>query len=123
MLVGTLQPDTGTVRFDGGSIGDDLTGAKRRLGYLPESTALYSEMVAEYLDFVAEYLDFVAGLRNLSGADRTGRGRRASGRMTRKMWSPVSMSVLPRGGMTSSPLAILGCRGSVERYENQSGHA
>lgn len=64
MLVGTLQPDTGTVRFDGGSIGDDLTGAKRRLGYLPESAALYSEML------VAEYLDFVAELRDLSGADR-----------------------------------------------------
>lgn len=64
MLAGTLQPDAGVVRFDGRSIGDDLTAAKRRLGYLPESNALYSEML------VTEYLDFTAELRGLVGADR-----------------------------------------------------
>lgn len=64
MLAGTLQPDAGVIRFDGRSIGDDLTGAKRRVGYMPESNALYTEML------VSEYLDFTAQLRGLVGGDR-----------------------------------------------------
>lgn len=65
MLTGTLQPDAGEVRFEGRPIGEDLTGAKRRLGYLPESNPLYDEML------VSEYLDYVAELRELGGAERS----------------------------------------------------
>lgn len=64
MLAGTLQPDAGDVRFDGRPIGDALTEAKGRVGYLPESNALYPEMLA------SEYLDFTAELRSLKGQDR-----------------------------------------------------
>ncbi len=64
MLTGTLQPDAGSVLIDGTAVGDDLTAAKRRLGYLPEANPLYDEML------VAEYLDFVADLRGLAGAQR-----------------------------------------------------
>src|SRR5690606_1357009 len=64
MLAGTLQPDAGVIRFDGRSIGDDLTEAKRRVGYMPESNAPYTDML------VSEYLDFTAQLRGLSGQDR-----------------------------------------------------
>ena len=60
MLTGTLQPDEGAVRFDGAPIADDLRGAKRRVGYLPEANPLYLEML------VSEYLDYVADLRDLS---------------------------------------------------------
>lgn len=60
MITGTLQPDEGEVLFDGASIGDDLTAAKRRVGYLPESNPLYEELL------VAEYLEYVAELRSLS---------------------------------------------------------
>ena len=60
MITGTLQPDEGAVLFDGASIGDDLTAAKRRVGYLPESNPLYEELL------VAEYLEYVAELRGLS---------------------------------------------------------
>jgi ABC-2 type transport system ATP-binding protein len=60
MITGTLQPDEGDVRFDGASIGDDLTAAKRRVGYLPEANPLYDELL------VAEYLEYVAELRDLS---------------------------------------------------------
>lgn len=60
MLTGTLQPDKGTVRFDGASILEGLSEAKRRIGYLPESNPLYDEML------VVEYLDYVARLRGLS---------------------------------------------------------
>ncbi|MFW6201544.1 MAG: ATP-binding cassette domain-containing protein, partial [Gemmatimonadota bacterium] len=64
ILTGTLQPDEGVVRFDGEDIGGDLAGAKRRVGYMPESNALYAEML------VSEYLDFAAELRGLSPGER-----------------------------------------------------
>ena len=60
MITGTLQPDEGVVLFDGVPIADDLTAAKHRVGYLPESNPLYDEML------VAEYLEHVADLRGLS---------------------------------------------------------
>ena len=67
MITGTLQPDEGVVRFDGALITDDLTAAKRRVGYLPEANPLYEELL------VAEYLEFVAELRGLSpGEARSG---------------------------------------------------
>jgi len=67
MITGTLQPDEGVIRFDGASIADDLTAAKRRVGYLPEANPLYDEML------VSEYLEYVAELRGLS-ADQTRSG-------------------------------------------------
>jgi ABC-2 type transport system ATP-binding protein len=60
MITGTLQPDEGVVRFDGASIADDLTAAKRRVGYLPEANPLYDELL------VSEYLEYVAELRALT---------------------------------------------------------
>ena len=62
MLTGTLEPDEGTVLFEGAPISENLTEAKRRVGYLPEANPLYDEML------VSEYLDYVGELRELSGA-------------------------------------------------------
>jgi ABC-2 type transport system ATP-binding protein len=66
MLTGTLEPDEGAVFFDGTPIGQDLRQAKTRVGYLPESNALYGEMYA------AEYLEFVAELRGMDQAAARG---------------------------------------------------
>jgi len=63
MLTGTLQPDEGAVYFEGTSIAEGLTEAKRRVGYLPEANPLYDDML------VAEYLEYVADLRDLHGSD------------------------------------------------------
>lgn len=63
MITGTLQPDRGTILFDGVPIDADLPAAKRRVGYLPEANPLYDELL------VAEYLDYVAELRGLSAAE------------------------------------------------------
>ena len=63
MLTGTLEPDEGTVLFEGSPISRDLTAAKKRVGYLPEANPLYDEML------VSEYLDYVAELRELAGDD------------------------------------------------------
>ena len=60
MLTGTLEPDEGRVLYDQVPINDDLTAAKERLGYLPETNPLYDEML------VAEYLEYAAQLRKLS---------------------------------------------------------
>ena len=70
MLTGTLQPDEGGIRFDGVPIGDDLTAAKSRVGYLPEANPLYEDML------VCEFLEYVARLRGLDDArTRQGIGR------------------------------------------------
>jgi len=63
MITGTLQPDEGEILFDGESIAEHLTEAKRRVGYLPESNPLYDELL------VAEYLAYVAELRGLSPSE------------------------------------------------------
>lgn len=60
MITGTLQPDEGSVLFNGEPIAADLQAAKRRVGYLPEANPLYEELL------VAEYLDYVAELRGMS---------------------------------------------------------
>lgn len=60
MITGTLQPDEGEVLFDGEPISEQLTEAKRRVGYLPEANPLYDELL------VAEYLSYVAELRGMS---------------------------------------------------------
>ena len=62
MLTGTLQPDEGTIRFDGRPISDDLTAAKARVGYLPEANPLYDDML------VCEFLEYVARLRGMDEA-------------------------------------------------------
>ncbi len=72
MLTGTLQPDEGTIRFDGEPIADNLTAAKTRVGYLPEANPLYEDML------VCEFLEYVARLRGLDDAEaRAGIGRAA----------------------------------------------
>ncbi len=60
MLTGTLEPDEGRVLYDQVPISEDLTAAKERLGYLPETNPLYDEML------VAEYLEYAAHLRHLA---------------------------------------------------------
>ncbi|MFP3947670.1 MAG: ATP-binding cassette domain-containing protein [Gemmatimonadota bacterium] len=61
ILTGSLQPDEGDVSYDGVSIGEDVTGARKRVGYLPETNALYPEML------VSEYLTWAGELRSITG--------------------------------------------------------
>ena len=60
-----LEPDAGTIQFDGTPVTDLGPQAKRRIGFLPENNPLYGDML------VAEYLAFVADLRELRGSART----------------------------------------------------
>lgn len=65
MITQFLDPDAGTIHFDGVPVANDPRGVKRRIGYLPENNPLYGEML------VSDYLDFIADLRQLSGTGKT----------------------------------------------------
>jgi ABC-2 type transport system ATP-binding protein len=60
-----LEPDAGTIEFDGLPLAAQGRDAKRRIGFLPENNPLYADML------VSEYLEFVADLRDLHGAARS----------------------------------------------------
>ncbi len=54
-ILGLMRPDSGSIRLFGEEVRSDPIAAKRRLGYVPESPALYEFLTgAEYLDFVAD---------------------------------------------------------------------
>ncbi|HWO23584.1 MAG TPA: ATP-binding cassette domain-containing protein [Kofleriaceae bacterium] len=67
ILTGYLEPDEGDVRIHGIDVVEDPLAAQRRVGYLPESAPLYSEML------VQEYLEMMAAMRGVPYADRQDR--------------------------------------------------
>ena len=67
ILTGYLEPDEGDVQIHGIDVVADPLAAQRRIGYLPESAPLYSEML------VQEYLEMMAAMRGVPYADRRDR--------------------------------------------------
>jgi len=67
ILTGYVSATSGQVTVDGVDLFTNPLEARRRVGYLPESTPLYMDMVAY------EYLDYVAEVRGLGKADRATR--------------------------------------------------
>ena len=64
ILTGFFEPSTGSVTIDGIDVEADPLGARAQIGYLPESTPLYPEML------VQEFLTMAAVLRNVAPAER-----------------------------------------------------
>ena len=62
MITGYLQPDSGHISVSGVDVLKDPLRAKKKIGYLPESNALYYDM------FVREYLHFMADVHHLPNA-------------------------------------------------------
>jgi ABC-2 type transport system ATP-binding protein len=60
ILTGYLEPDDGDVRVHGIDVVTNPLEAQRRIGYLPESAPLYSEML------VQEYLEMMAAMRGVA---------------------------------------------------------
>lgn len=61
MITGYLQPDGGQISVSGVNVLQEPLEAKKKIGYLPESNALYYDMyVREYLGFIAD----VHGIKN-----------------------------------------------------------
>lgn len=71
ILTGTLVPDGGSAEVAGHQVIPGDPESRRRVGYLPESTPLYSDMRVD------GYLDFVAGLHLSNRKER----RREVGRV------------------------------------------
>ena len=59
MLTGLLEPTRGVVQFEGVDVREDLTGYRKRLGYVPEEAHLYPYLTGW------EYLEMVATLRGM----------------------------------------------------------
>lgn len=62
-----LPPSEGTVRVDGLDVRTHSLDVKRKIGYLPENTPLYQEMI------VYDYLTFVAAMRGVEKAQHSSR--------------------------------------------------
>jgi len=56
MLTGFFEPSAGSIRIDGVDVESDPLAAQQHIGYLPEQSPLYPEMlVQEYLGMVADF--------------------------------------------------------------------
>jgi ABC-2 type transport system ATP-binding protein len=62
MITGYLEPDGGLIHVSGIDVQKEPLETKKRIGYLPESNALYYDM------YVREYLQFIAGIHHVAGA-------------------------------------------------------
>lgn len=63
MLTGFLTPDSGEIRICGMPVTADSIEVKGRVGYLPESNPLYTDM------YIREYLSFIAGIHGLKDSE------------------------------------------------------
>ena len=64
MLTGLLKPTAGTVRIKDYTVQTDALSIKKMMGYLPETTPLYKDML------VFDYLNYVASIRELNDAEK-----------------------------------------------------
>ena len=67
MITGYLPPNEGTVLIDGLDVREHTLAIRRRIGYLPENTPLYHDMVTY------DYLSFVAAMRGVPKEQRSRR--------------------------------------------------
>lgn len=65
-----IAPSDGTARVAGADIFEDPIAVREAIGYLPENTPLYTEML------VFEYLEFAGRMRGLEGQTLAGRIRK-----------------------------------------------
>ena len=61
MMCGLLTPDSGTIMIDGKELNPDSTEVRRKIGFVPQETALYPDLSA------TENLRFWGGLYGLKG--------------------------------------------------------
>jgi ABC-2 type transport system ATP-binding protein len=64
ILTGFMPPSSGTARVAGYDVFSDSLEVRKRIGYLPETIPLYTEMS------VYDYLDFAARLRGVSDCEK-----------------------------------------------------
>ena len=99
VLTGFLPPSEGTARVAGHDIVSDSRQARAKLGYLPESAALYPEMR------VKEYLAYRARLEGLAGQDVRSRVDEIIGRCLLEEVADRKVENLSRGYRQRAALA------------------
>src|SRR3977135_4143818 len=62
IVVGLLEPSSGTIALDGRTLSEDPIAHKRKIGYVPEEPYLYTHLTA------TEYLTLVGRLRGMPHA-------------------------------------------------------
>lgn len=67
LITQALEADAGRIEIDGTPVADAPLEARRRIGYLPETNPLYTDML------VSEFLEFVARLRGIPYDEMTRR--------------------------------------------------
>ena len=67
ILAGFLPATRGTAKIAGFEVHEDSMRVRQKIGYLPETPPLYSEMTIE------GFLDFVARIKGVNAGDRPGR--------------------------------------------------
>jgi len=67
ILTGYLQPTSGTVLVDGLDVRENPLDIKKNIGYLPESSPIYPDMI------VFDYLFFIAEMRGIEKKKQLGR--------------------------------------------------
>jgi len=65
MITGYLAPDEGDITVSGLDVKKDPLESKKKIGYLPESNALYYDM------YVKEYLGFIASVHSINSQQST----------------------------------------------------
>ncbi|MGE5560320.1 MAG: ABC transporter ATP-binding protein [Chloroflexota bacterium] len=64
MIVGLLRPDSGTITVNGIDVREDALSAKRQIGYVPDTPALWDKLTGlEYLGFVGDVFAIPAATR------------------------------------------------------------
>lgn len=64
MITGYLDPTEGCVEIDGINVAENPVEAKRKIGYMPESAPVYSDMM------VQDYLEYVADIEGVDAAEK-----------------------------------------------------
>ena len=71
ILTGFLEPSSGSAEIDGQDVTEHAAEVRRKVGYLPETVPLYSDMT------VVDYLEFAATVRGVPSPERPSAVRRA----------------------------------------------
>ncbi len=64
MITGYIDATAGTIKVDGQDILKDPRLSKRKIGYMPESAPLYSDMI------VADYLEYIAKMQGVNPEEK-----------------------------------------------------
>ena len=71
LLTGFLEPSSGSAEIDGQDVTEHAAEVRRKVGYLPETVPLYTDMG------VVDYLEFAATVRGVPASGRSAAVRRA----------------------------------------------